>query len=60
MNNDPVNKYISIADIIKLVQELFAFFRAKFKFIFLGAFLVGVLGITMAYFSKPTYKGYLS
>lgn len=60
MNTESTNKFISIADVIKLIQELFEFFKAKFKYIFLGAFLVGVLGILIAYFSKPTYKGYLS
>jgi hypothetical protein len=60
MSKDSSSQYISVADVIKLVQELFAFFIAKFKLILLGAFLIGVLGITIAYISKPTFKGYLS
>lgn len=60
MSKDSSSQYISIADVIKFVQELFAFFIAKFKLVVLGAFLMGVLGITIAYLSKPTFKGYLS
>jgi hypothetical protein len=60
MSKDSSNQYISISDVIKLIQELFTFFISKFKLIVLGAFLTGVLGITIAYLSKPTFKGYLS
>lgn len=54
------NDEISLKELIAKMKELFAFLKSKWKTIFLAGVLGGMIGLTIAWFEKPTYKATLT
>jgi hypothetical protein len=54
------NDEISLKELILKIKESFAFLKSKWKIIFLAGILGGLIGLTIAWFEKPTYKATLT
>jgi uncharacterized protein involved in exopolysaccharide biosynthesis len=51
---------ISLKELILKIKEWFAFLKSKWKTIFLAGIIGGFIGLTIAWFEKPTYKATLT
>ncbi len=54
------NDEISLKELILKIKEWFAFLKSKWKTIFLAGIIGGFIGLTIAWFEKPTYKATLT
>ncbi len=54
------NDEISLKELILKMKEWFAFLKSKWKIIFLAGIIGGLIGLTIAWFEKPTYKATLT
>jgi uncharacterized protein involved in exopolysaccharide biosynthesis len=54
------NDEISLKQLILKMKEWFTFLKSKWKIIFLAGIIGGVIGLTIAWFEKPTYKATLT
>jgi len=54
------NDEISLKELILKIKEWFIFLKSKWKTIFLAAVIGGLIGLTIAWFEKPTYKATLT
>jgi hypothetical protein len=54
------NDEISLKELFLKLKEWFAFLKSKWKTIFLAGVLGGLIGLTIAWFEKPTYKATLT
>jgi hypothetical protein len=51
---------ISLKELILKIKEWFAFLKSKWKTIFFAGIIGGLIGLTFAWFEKPTYKATLT
>lgn len=54
------NDEISLKELILKIKEWFTFLKSKWKTIFLAGVVGGLIGLTIAWFEKPTYKATLT
>lgn len=54
------NDEISLKELILKIKEWFTFLKSKWKTIFLAGIIGGLIGLTIAWFEKPTYKATLT
>jgi hypothetical protein len=54
------NDEISLKELILKIKEWFIFLKSKWKTIFLAGIIGGFIGLTIAWFEKPTYKATLT
>ena len=54
------NDEISLKELILKMKEWFVFLKSKRKTIFLAGVVGGLIGLTIAWFEKPTYKATLT
>jgi hypothetical protein len=54
------NDEISLKELILKMKEWFAILKSKWKTIFLAGIIGGLIGLTFAWFEKPTYKATLT
>lgn len=54
------NDEISLKELILKIKEWFAFLKSKWKTIFLAGIIGGLIGLTISWFEKPTYKATLT
>jgi LPS O-antigen subunit length determinant protein (WzzB/FepE family) len=54
MNSD--NDEISLKELIFKIKEWASFLKTKQKNIFIAVFIGALIGLTYAFFEKPTYK----
>jgi hypothetical protein len=54
------NDEISLKELILKIKEWFAYLKSKWKTIFLAGIIGGVIGLTIAWLDKPTYKATLT
>jgi hypothetical protein len=54
------NDEISLKELILKMKEWFAFLKSKWKTIFIAGVFGGLIGLTIAWFEKPTYKATLT
>ena len=54
------NDEISLKELILKMKEWFTFLKSKWKIIFLAGIIGGIIGLTIAWFEKPTYKAILT
>lgn len=54
------NDEISLKELILKIKEWFIFLKTKWKTIFLAGIIGGLIGLTIAWFEKPTYKAILT
>ena len=54
------NDEISLKELILKMKEWFAFLKSKWKTILLAGVIGGLIGLTIAWFKKPTYKATLT
>jgi hypothetical protein len=54
------NDEISLKELILKIKEWFTFLKSKWKTIFLAGVVGGLIGLTIAWFEKPTYKAILT
>jgi uncharacterized protein involved in exopolysaccharide biosynthesis len=54
------NDEISLKELILKIKEWFTFLKSKWKIIFFAGIIGGLIGLTIAWFEKPTYKAILT
>ena len=54
------NDEISLKELIFKIKEWFAYLKSKWKIIILAGVIGGLIGLTIAFFEKPTYKATLT
>ena len=54
------NEEVSLKELILKMKEWFEFLKSKWKIIFLAGIIGGMIGLTIAWFEKPTYKATLT
>ncbi len=54
------NDEISLKELILKMKEWFTYLKSKWKTIFLAGIIGGLIGLTIAWFEKPTYKATLT
>ena len=54
------NDEISLKELILKTKDWINFLLSKWKIIFLAGFIGGLIGLTIAFFEKPTYKAILT
>jgi hypothetical protein len=54
------NDEISLKDLIIKLKEWFTFLKSKWKIILLSGIIGGLIGLTIAWFEKPSYKATLT
>ncbi len=54
------NDEISLKELILKIKEWFSFLKSRWETIFLAAVIGGLIGLTIAWFEKPTYKATLT
>lgn len=58
LNSD--NDEISLKELIVKIKEWVSFLKSKWKTIFIAGIIGAVIGLTFAFFEKPTYKAVLT
>jgi hypothetical protein len=59
-NSNIDNDEISLKELILKTKDWINFLLSKWKIIFLAGFIGGLIGLTIAFFEKPTYKAILT
>ena len=59
-NSNIDNDEISLKELLFKIKEWIAFLKSKWKIIFLAGFIGGLIGLTIVFFEKPTYKAVLT
>jgi hypothetical protein len=54
------NDEISLKELIIKIKEWFAFLKSKWKIIILAGVIGGLIGLTISFFEKPTFKATLT
>jgi hypothetical protein len=54
------NDEISLKELILKIREWYIYLKSKWKYIFVAGFFGAFLGLTIAFFEKPTYKAILT
>jgi len=54
------NDEISLKELILKIKEWVTFLKSKWKTIFIAGFIGALIGLTIAFFEKPTYKAVLT
>ncbi len=54
------NEEISLKELIIKIKEWVAYLKSKWKIIILSGIIGGLIGLTIAFFEKPTYKATLT
>ena len=58
LNSD--NDEISLKELVLKIKEWVSFLKTKQKTIFIAGFIGALIGLTYAFFEKPTYKALLT
>ncbi len=59
-HNNFDNDEVSLKELILKLKEWFIFLKSKWKIIFFAGVIGGFIGLTIAWFEKPTYKATLT
>ena len=59
-NSNIDNDEISLKELILKIKEWVTFLKSKWKTIFIAGFIGALIGLTIAFFEKPTYKAVLT